>query len=475
MSDLSMQQTFSSLYQRMRKWGRHLRAALSTTHVIALGFLSAILIGTLLLMLPICAADHQATPLIDCLFTATTCVCVTGLTTVTTAVHWSLIGKIILLILIQLGGLGIVSFTTGVMMIIGSKITLRDRLLLEDALNLDTLSGLVRFLRRIFAGTFLIEGLGAIGYCFVFIPEFGVLRGLWYSVFHSVSAFCNAGIDLLGDSSLVAYATNPWMNFVTMALIIMGGLGFIVWWDILRVFRAIRNKEFTGRQFFKKLRLHSKIVLLTTTVLLIFGTVLIFLLEYHNDATMGTMTPPQKLLAATFESVTLRTAGFFTFPQSGLRDSTIVLSLPLMLIGGSSIGTAGGIKTTTIALLFVSALSAAKGTDSVILFKRRISHKTIQKAMAVTLISVVVLFAAIMSLSIVQPGNLLDIAFEATSAIATVGLSRDFTGSLHLAGKFIIILCMYLGRIGPISLAIFFNSRKKPAFITYPQEDVTVG
>lgn len=471
-----MFQSFTKERAALTDGFRRLRGSLSTTHVIALGFLTAILIGTAVLRLPAATADGNATPWIDCLFTAATSVCVTGLTTVTTATHWSLFGKIVILILIQLGGLGIVSFTTGIMMIIGRKITLRDRMLLEDALNLDTLSGLVRFLRWIFTGTFLIEGMGAIGYSFLFIPKYGIVRGCWYSVFHSVSAFCNAGIDLLGNNSLMDYRTNLWMNIVTMALIIMGGLGFIVWLDLARIARGIRQKTVPLTQCFTRLSVHSKLVLVTTALLLLLGTVFIFVLEYSNPETIGTLTIPQKLLASCFQSVTLRTAGFITFSQSGLRGNTVLICLLLMLIGGSSIGTAGGIKTTTIALLFCSTAATVKGSEHVVVFKRMIPQRTIAKALAVTLVSLLVLCAAIIGLSVAQPaGDLLDIAYEATSAIATVGLSRNYTGELHFLGKIIIILCMYLGRIGPISLAIFFNSRKKTALLRFAKEDITVG
>ena len=214
---------------------------LSTTQVIALGFISAILIGAAILSLPVSSASGEFTPFTDSLFTSATSVCVTGLVTVTTATHWSLFGKVVILVLIQLGGLGIVSFTTGIMMVIGRRITLRDRMLLEDALNLDTLSGLVKFLQRIFKGTFLVEGIGAACYSLVFIPQFGIIKGAWYSVFHSVSAFCNAGIDILGNDSFVPYASNVWINIVTMCLVITGGIGFLVWWDVTNNIKKLIN------------------------------------------------------------------------------------------------------------------------------------------------------------------------------------------------------------------------------------------
>lgn len=455
---------------------KSLQRNLSTTQIIALGFLCAILLGTFLLILPCSSASGTVTPPIDALFTATSSVCVTGLVTVPTYLHWSLFGKIVILLLIQLGGLGIISFTTGIMMVIGRKITLKDRILLEDALNLDTLVGLVRFLRKIFVGTFCVELIGAICYSLVFIPRYGFARGSWYSLFHSVSAFCNAGIDILGDNSLGDYLNHPWINLVTMLLIILGGLGFIVWWDILSVWKQYRRSHLPFKKIPGKLHLHSKIVLLTTLALILIGTFSIFLLEYDNPGTIGRLPGPGKILAACFQSVTTRTAGFLTVSQSALQESTVMICLMLMFIGGSSIGTAGGIKTTTFVLLVLSTRATVKGQEHVVVFGRTIPRKTVQKALAVTSVSFLVLCIAIIAMSIAEPdASLLDLAYETTSAIGTVGLSRDLTSSLHLAGKIIIILCMYLGRIGPISLAILFNSRAKRTLIQHPEENITVG
>ncbi len=451
------------------------RPHLSTTQIIALGFLCAILLGTFLLTLPCSSASGAATSPADALFTATTSVCVTGLVTVPTYLHWSLFGKIVILILIQLGGLGIISFTTGIMMVIGRKITLKDRILLEDALNLNTLSGLVKFLRKIFLGTFLVETAGAICYSFVFIPRYGLLRGCWYSLFHSVSAFCNAGIDILGDNSLGDYLTHPWMNGVTMTLIILGGLGFLVWWDILNTWNAFRPKSLTLKKFFSRLHLHTKITLTATIALILIGGIAVFLLEYDNPGTIGNLTLFEKIQASFFQSVTTRTAGYATFSQTDLRSSTSMICLMLMFIGGSPIGTAGGIKTTTFILLALSTIATVKGREHVVVYGRTIPRKTVQKALAVTSVSFLALCLAIILMSVAEPAALLDIAYETTSAIGTVGLSRDFTPHLHMAGKLIIILCMYLGRIGPISLAIIFNSRAKRALIQYPEEDITVG
>lgn len=449
---------------------------LSTTQVIALGFILAIFTGAIILSLPISAADRTFTPFIDSLFTSTTSVCVTGLVVVTTATHWSLFGKIVIIILIQLGGLGIISFTTGVMMIIGRKITLRDRLLLEDALNLDTLKGLVKFLRRVFKGTFIAESMGAIGYSFVFIPEYGFIKGVWYSIFHSISAFCNAGIDILGENSLVPYVINPWINIVTMSLIVAGSIGFIVWWDITANVKKLISHEYTLKMALRRLHLHSKISIITTLCLIFGGAVSIFILEYNNTATIGNMSVTSKMMASLFQSVVLRTAGFMTFSQAGLRSTTVLVCLFLMFIGGSSIGTAGGIKTTTFALLVLSTRSTIKGQSHIVVFNKTIPHKTVQKALAVTFVSFLVLILATFTLHMVEGGSLLNAAFETTSAIATVGLSRDFTASLHFIGKLIIIICMYLGRIGPISMAIFFNRQQgNRVYVSYPHEDITVG
>ncbi|HBA98061.1 MAG TPA: potassium transporter KtrB [Lachnospiraceae bacterium] len=449
---------------------------LSTTQVIALGFLSAILIGAVILSLPVSSADGTFTPFVDSLFTSATSVCVTGLVVVTTATHWSLFGKIIIIILIQLGGLGIISFTTGIMMVIGRRITLRDRMLLEDALNLDTLTGLVKFLRRVFKGTFIVESMGALGYSFVFIPEYGFIRGIWYSVFHSISAFCNAGIDILGENSFVPYVLNPWINIVTMCLIVAGSIGFIVWWDITANVKKLASHEYTLKMALRRLHLHSKISIITTLCLIFGGAVFIFILEYNNTATIGNMGIAGKIMASLFQSVVLRTAGFMTFSQAGLRSTTVLVCLFLMFIGGSSIGTAGGIKTTTFALLFLSTRATIKGQPHIVVFNKTIPHKTVQKALAVTFVSLLVLILATFVLQIAEGGLLLDAAFETTSAIATVGLSRDFTASLNFAGKLIIIICMYLGRIGPISMAIFFNRQQgNNIYCSYPHEDITVG
>lgn len=450
---------------------------LSTTQVIALGFFVTILIGAVLLWLPISAAEGYKTSLLDALFTATTSVCVTGLVVVPTYQHWSIFGQAVILCLIQCGGLGIVTLTTSVMIFIGKKVTLKNRLLIEDALNLSTLSGLIKFLKKVLKGTFLVEAIGAVCYSFTFIPEYGFGRGLWISIFNAVSAFCNAGIDIIGDVSLMAYASNYWVCSITMLLIILGGIGYIVWWDLIRVERMVQRREVNAHNFFLRLNLHTKIVLVVTAALILGGTVLIFVMEYSNPATIGNFRLDQKILAALFQSVTTRTAGFLTISQKGLRDSTALLCMVLMFIGGSSVGTAGGIKTTTFAIMALAAIATVKKSDEVVVFRRTIPLRLVRKATAVAMISLVTVMAATMLLSFFCPGDFTDIAFEITSAMGTVGLTRDYTGSLNTFGKIMIIIVMYLGRIGPISMAIAFSfkGKKEQGTFKYPDENITVG
>ena len=451
------------------------RRSMSTTQIIAAGFLAAIILGTLLLLLPMSQSGKVEISVLDALFTATTSVCVTGLTTVDTFAAWSGFGQAIILLLIQFGGLGIVSFTTLLMMLVGRRVTLRDRLLIEEAFNLDTLSGLVRFLKRVFKWALATELAGAVCYSFVFIPEYGV-RGIWISVFTAVSAFCNAGIDLFGANSLAPYVQSVWVNFVTMAMIILGGIGFIVRWDVWKAIRMVIKRELPFSSAVRRMRLHSKIVLITTALLLVVGTLAVFALEYNNPETLGDLPFGKKILAAMFQSTTFRTAGFFTVSQKGLREPTALLGLVLMFIGASPVGTAGGVKTTTIALVVLAAASTAVGKNNSTVFRRTIPAATLRKAIGVVTISFAAVFTAVFLVLITNGGDFLDTVFEVVSAISTTGLSRDYTRTLNVFGRIVIIICMYLGRIGPISLAIAFNFKKAGRELAvYPDGDVTVG
>ncbi len=445
------------------------KVTLSTTHIILLSFLLVILAGSGLLSLPFAAADGVAVPYIDALFTATTATCVTGLVTVTTATAWSGFGQTVILLLIQIGGLGVITVISWLALLMHHKLSLGDNLLLQDAFNLNTLSGLSKFVKNVVLGTLAVEGVGALLYMVVLVPQFG-LRGVWVAVFNAVSAFCNAGMDVIGENSLMNYATHPLMNGVTAALIILGGIGYIVWWDVWRVFRSPRCRGW------RYLTLHTKIVLATTAVLLLGGAALIFAAEYHNPATIGDMNLWDKIQCAFFQSVTTRTAGFATIPQEGLTNAGTLTSMLLMVVGGSPVGTAGGIKTVTLAVLCAAAYRTIAGRQQIGLFHRSLSADIIRKAVAVVGMSLTVWILSTLSLSLVMDASLTDIAYETVSATATVGLTRGLTPLLDGWGKIIVIITMYFGRIGPISLAIALGTRKEERNrITDPVEDIRVG
>ena len=451
---------------------KRFRIDLSTTQTIMLSFLLAILAGSFFLALPGSSADGLAVPYVDALFTAATSICVTGLVTLPTVTTWSVFGQIVILILIQIGGLGIITIMSGLMISLHRRIGMRDRQLIQDAFNLNTLSGMVKFIKKVLLGTFMVEGVGALLYMTVFIPQYG-LHGIWISLFNAVSAFCNAGMDILSENSLCEYVHNPLVNTVTALLIIMGGIGYIVWWDVVRVCKNLKKQ---GLKCFRTLTLHSKIALFITALLLLSGTAAFFVFEYDNPLTLGSYSLPEKIQAAFFQSVTTRTAGFATVPQQNLTNASAFISILLMFIGGSPVGTAGGIKTVTIAVLFVAAFATIKNKEDAVLFQRRISKQAINKAVAVVCTSFLILFASTVLLAAITDAAALDIVYETVSATATVGLTRDLTPKLNMMGKIIIIITMYLGRVGPISLMVAFHTRKEDRhMIKNPTEEISVG
>ena len=444
----------------------------STTQLILLSFLGMILLGSILLSLPISSATGESVPYIDALFTATTSVCVTGLVTLPTVSTWSVFGQAVILVLIQIGGLGFIAIVSGLMLLITRHMGIGHRLLIQDAFNLNTMQGLAKFVRNVLLGTFFIEAIGAALCMLVFVPQFGE-RGIWISVFHSISAFCNAGIDIFAENSLCDYATNPLINAVTAALIVLGGIGYIVWWDVLRVLRsgAVRKGHFWAH-----LTLHSKIAITTSAVLIFGGGLLVLIFEFNNPATIGEMSFFDKLQVSLFQSVTTRTAGFASIPQENLRDTTSVISMAMMLVGGSPVGTAGGFKTVTLAVLVCSAFSTIRNKSEVTLFGRSVSADSVRRAVAVAVTFSCIALVSTVLLAAATGANLLDVVYEAVSAIATVGLSRNFTGSLNVWGKLIVIVTMYLGRVGPISLAVALGSRNESQnVISNPEEDISIG
>lgn len=448
------------------------RIKLSTTQIIMLSFLTVILVGSILLFLPISAVDGIKVSYLDALFTATTATCVTGLVTLPTVTTWSVFGQAVILCLIQLGGLGIVTVVSGFMIALHKKIGITDRLLLQDAFNLNTLSGLVKFVKKVIAGTMLVEGIGALLYMTVFVPEYGV-RGIWISIFNSVSAFCNAGIDIIAENSLCNYAQNPIINITTCMLIIIGGIGYVVWWDLIRVSTLFKEQR---HQCFKKLTLHSKIAIWMTVVLILSGMFAFFILEYNNPLTFGEQSFFDKLQMSFFQSVTTRTAGFATVPQENLTNASAIVSMILMFIGGSPVGTAGGIKTVTIAVLLVTASSMIKNKNEITAFNRSIHQRAVKKAIAVFSLSFTIMLVATILLATVTDASLVDILYETISATATVGLTRNLTATLNNWGKIIIIATMYLGRVGPISLALVLNVKKeKWNTVKTPYEEISIG
>ena len=453
------------------------RLQMNTTRTIAFGFLSAIVIGGVILMLPISSADGTWTNPIDALFMSTTSICVTGLVTFVTASHWSLFGKIIILILIQLGGLGVITMVMSVFIIVGKRITLRDRMLIQETYNLDTLSGLVKLVKKILAGTLVVELVGAVLYSFQFIPEFGFVRGVGYSIFHAVSAFCNAGIDLIGETSFIPYMTNPLINITTMLLIVLGGLGFIVWWDVVRVFKESRKKDVKNYRPFQNLALHSKLVLVITGILIAFGTLVYFVLEFNNPGTIGNLNVFQKFMASMFQSVTTRTAGFASFPQENMREGSTLVTLLLMIVGGSPAGTAGGMKTTTVGMVVLTVLAVVRGKTNTEVFERKIAQESLRTALAVVVISIGVVLSASLLICAVEDISLVDTLFEVVSAIGTVGLSRGVTADLCMFSKIILIITMYIGRIGPITMAVAFSVRhsKKDTMRELPERRIIIG
>ncbi len=433
--------------------------------IMVIGFASVILLGAILLNLPMASKHGESVGFINALFTATSAVCVTGLVVVDTGTYWTTFGKVIIITLIQVGGLGFMSMATLFSMLVGKKIYLHQRLLIQEALNHYDLSGIVRLTRHILIGTFIIEGIGALILSMVFIPEKGVLVGLGYGVFHAISAFCNAGFDLMGNyTSLTAYENNGIINMVIMSLIILGGLGFPVIFDILK------------KRKFSKLRLHSKIVLTITGLLIIFGFLLFFVMEYSNPKTLGELSFKGKILGAMFQSVTPRTAGFNTIDLEAMRDSSKFLTILLMFIGGSPASTAGGIKTTTLGILILTVITFIRGKEDVEAFERRISYNSVNKALGVVAIGLSLVIFITMLLSLTETKFVFfKILFEAVSAFGTVGLSLGVTPNLSLAGKLLIAFSMFAGRVGALTILFAIASRHRKNVIRYPEDKVIVG
>lgn len=449
----------------------------NTLQITAVGFLGVIFLGGVLLYLPV--SNTQPIAFLDALFTSVTSVCVTGLVTVTPASQFTIFGKIILLLLIQIGGLGVIACTTVFFFLLRKKITLKERMVLQETYSAQRPGGIVRLVKNVITGTLIVEGCGAALYMIQFVPEYGLAKGIWYSVFHAISAFCNAGIDILGGSSLADYALHPMFNITTMLLIILSGIGFTVWFDVLDNSRKLVHQQVPINWWFTRLKLHSKLAVLTTLFLIAAGSVFIFASEYHNPDTIGNMNLGGKVLASLFQSVTTRTAGFYTVPQSALHEESKLFCAILMFIGGSPGGTAGGVKTTTFAMLFLSCLTFVRGGNDTECMGRRISPANFRTGFCVVMVAFTAFIAGTVMILALEPDRipLADIIYETASAIGTVGLSADLTPRLCRGSQMILMCMMYIGRLGPLTLVLTFAGKTHPRdkIRRLPAEQIMVG
>ena len=447
-----------------------------TPHIIVGCFLLLIAVGTLLLLLPFATAEGQHTSFLTALFTATTSVCVTGLVVVPTYIHWSLFGKIVILFLIQFGGFGMVSLASFLLSVFKRRYSLRFMMLVQENFNLDSMVGLPTFTKRVVKDVFIIEFIGALLCMVRFIPLYGVGRGIWYSVFHAISAFCNAGIDILGPDSLVPFRSDTYLLVVTMALIILGGLGFIVWFDLWDKAKTAAKRKYGPFLYFRRLGEHTKAVLGMTAFLTLLGAVLVYVLERFNPDTLMGMSRWDRVVNSLFQSVTWRTAGFASIAQENLTDATAVLGLLFMFIGGSPVGTAGGVKTITVLILFMNAVAFVRGRKNAVLHKRVISYMMIVKAAAVVAVSFMVTMIGIVLIIATNDLPAIGVLYEMFSATGTVGLSQGLTASLNAFGRVVIVFSMFLGRIGPITLVLFFEAgRSRKEGVAFAEGNFTVG
>ena len=448
----------------LKKRSRHL----SATRIVALVFAAIILLGAVLLSLPAASRSGISCGFLDALFTATSATCVTGLTRFDTWSQFNGFGQTVIICLIQVGGLGFMSIATLVVFLLRRKVGLKQRMVMAQALSVSDMDGIVRLQKWVLVGSFSIEALGALILTLRFWPEYGFGTALKWGIFHSISAFCNAGFDIFGQlspgNSLVIFQSDPVVLLTLGALVVIGGLGFLVWQDL------VLNRRF------KKLTVYTRLVLLTTLALLAAGTALVALTEWNNPQTLGTMSTGDKLLNSFFQSVTLRTAGFFSYDQAAMADGSKAICILLMLVGGSSGSTAGGIKTVTVVVLLLFLVARARGKSTVCVFKRTIPGGQVLDAMTITaIISALAMLGAVF-ISLTSPVGFIDALYESASAIATVGITAGATGSLSVAGQIMIILFMYFGRVGvlTISLGFLMGSQAEERF-HYAETNLLIG
>jgi len=437
------------------------KISLNPPLVLSLGFAILISIGGISLSLPFFTKSGQATDLIDAFFVAASASCVTGLTPVNTLEHWNTYGHILIIILIQIGGLGVMSLASIIPLILGKKIGMKSRQILKEQLNVESLEGMIVLFKYVLIFTFGAEILGAILLSIRFVPLYGLVDGVWISIFHSISAFCNAGFDILGDS-IYPFRDDALINFTLSFLVVVGGLGFVVTSELFR------------RRSFKKISTHSKLVLMMTAILLFLGTIVFYILEKSGGVLQGESLKGS-LLESFFQSVVARTAGFYSVDLSKIKDSTALMLMGLMFVGGSPGSTAGGIKTTTLGVLILSTAAVIRGENEPVVFGRHIGIEVIRKALAIFLVSFGIILSVSFVLTITENAGLVDILYETVSALATVGASKGITAGLTRHGKILITLCMYLGRLGPMTMAFAFGMKARKSLIRFPESFVSIG
>ena len=446
---------------------------------IAASFAIVILVGSLLLNLPISQLDTSQATYFDHLFTTVSMVCVTGLFTQPVAATYNPFGQIICMFLMQIGGLGLMSMIAFFFFDSGKKLSLTDRLALQDSLNRDDTKNFKDYLRTIFKYTFIIEGIAAILFMIRFIPMLGVGKGIFTSIFFAISAFCNAGFDNLGDNSLINYATDPLLIFGISALIILGGIGFAVWFDVknsISCYRRSQNNKY-HKTFYKRLHYHTKVVILLTLGILVVGTVLTLITEWHNPDTIGNLNVGEKLLVSFFQTVTMRTAGFASIDYTKANPSTLLLYCIQMFIGGSPGGTAGGVKTTTVLVVLLFIRSEIYEKKSINFRHHTIPYEMARKSLMIFIIFTVLTLSSVFLLSITDPqAPLLYTLFETISAMCTVGVTANLTPTLSMLGQIIIMTLMFIGRIGPLTVLLSFSNRKKQgSLIKYAKAPLLIG
>ncbi len=455
---------------------------LTPPRAIMIGFGVMILIGTLLLNLPIATASGESIGFLDALFTATSANCVTGLVVVNTFDYWSIFGKVVILILIECGALGFMSILTLLMILMRKEISLKNRLVIQASFNQNSIGGMVRLVKKVVAITLSFQAVGAILLAITFYhsADMSVPEAIFNGIFHSISSFCNAGFDNIGTQSLLPFVTNPAINFIIMALVISGGLGFTVWIEIFDKFKNRKKQSLRIR--INHLSLHTKIVLTVTGALIIGGTLFFLLCEWSNPATLGPLSTPEKVQASLFQSVTVRTVGFFTIDQGTLSDISKFFSSLLMLVGGSPVSTAGGIKTVTLGVIFFTMLSVIRGRNRIEAFGRTIPFEIMQKALMVISTILVIVLTATIILHFTEANNpisnsFIDLFYEVCSATGTVGSSTGLTAALSPIGKIVIIFCMYFGRLSPITIAVALSMKLHGNIdgTTLPEEKVIIG